>query len=75
MEVEQAAALVKVAVFAPVEGVYPRGMPVAERVDWIKRQLAMGRPLYINFGESGDGIKLKVKVVLQSPQYTTRSRM
>ena len=42
-------------------------MPVVSRLDWIVRQLQMGRSGHVVVGPAQDPLKLKVKIVLQPP--------
>jgi len=42
-------------------------MPVLSRIDWVCRQIAMGRRAHLVIGQALDSTKIKIKVVLDSP--------
>ena len=41
-------------------------MPIADRLDWIARQVELGRKVHISCGEARDAGKSKFKIVLQA---------
>ena len=42
-------------------------MPVTARIDWVSRQINMGRKGHVVFSEALDPCKLKIRIVLNSP--------
>ena len=48
-------------------------MPAISRIDWITRQLDMGRMAHVVLGQAKDPNKLKVKVMLSPPMNGTIS--
>ena len=42
-------------------------MPVVSRIDWVMRQLQLGRSGHVIIGPAQGPLKLKVRIVLQPP--------
>ena len=56
--------LQSVSFYSPLES---QVMPVIARLDWVSRQLQMGRAGHVFVGPAQDPSKLKVEIVLQPP--------